>query len=295
MKYLFGVKSTVILISTVFALSCASNTPIAPNTPNTPAQPKSYGSELAASEGESEILINCPSNTGTLTIYVDGALKQTMFPRDNVKLIVPDGQHTLSVDWVTKDSDGKSVSIKGEPLQLNAESKNYVFNISLPELLGGSSMLLIGKKVVLTQISANALSGGRATSTSQGIGGAVIRACEALIEDIPGGANIAVLYISSSNREMAGDVADEIEQQLFRTRKFTIVNRRDLDLIRTEHNLQMSGDVSDESAVSIGKLSGANVIITGSINISGASRTLRLRALNVTTGQVIAMPRGESF
>jgi hypothetical protein len=52
---------------------------------------------------------------------------------------------------------------------------------------------------------------------------------------------------------------------------------------------QSSGEVDDDSAVSIGKLLGANVVITGSISGSDSMRRLRLKALNVQTAEIVAM------
>jgi hypothetical protein len=52
-------------------------------------------------------------------------------------------------------------------------------------------------------------------------------------------------------------------------RKVTIIERKSLDLIRKEMNLQLSGDVSDDSAQAIGKQLGAQAIVTGSLTNLG--------------------------
>jgi cell division protein FtsI/penicillin-binding protein 2 len=56
-----------------------------------------------------------------------------------------------------------------------------------------------------------------------------------------------------------------------------------------EQNFQMSGDIDDNSAVLIGKLLGANIVITGTDSGSGNTRRLRLTAINAQTGEVVAM------
>jgi hypothetical protein len=53
---------------------------------------------------------------------------------------------------------------------------------------------------------------------------------------------------------MSAYVAEELEYQLVKSGKFTIVDRNRLDTIRAEQNFQMSGDVSDESAVRTGEI-----------------------------------------
>jgi hypothetical protein len=67
-----------------------------------------------------------------------------------------------------------------------------------------------------------------------------------------------------------------------------------LDKIRTEQNFQLSGEVDDRSAVSIGKILGANIVITGSISGLGTSQRITIKALDVQTAQIITMAR-ESF
>ncbi|MDR1863067.1 MAG: hypothetical protein LBQ67_07835, partial [Treponema sp.] len=50
---------------------------------------------------------------------------------------------------------------------------------------------------------------------------------------------------------------------------------------------QMSGEVDDRTAVSIGKFSGADIVVTGRVDGEGDLRRLRLRALNTQTAQVV--------
>jgi hypothetical protein len=49
----------------------------------------------------------------------------------------------------------------------------------------------------------------------------------------------------------------------------------------------MSEEVDDRTAVSIGKFSGANIVVTGRVDGEGDLRRLRLRALNTQTAQVV--------
>jgi curli biogenesis system outer membrane secretion channel CsgG len=79
-----------------------------------------------------------------------------------------------------------------------------------------------------------------------------------------------------------------LEHALFSARagRFDIVDRRDLDTIRTEHRFQYSGDVDDNTAVSLGRHAGASVVILGSVSGTGAMRMLRVRAIDVETGRI---------
>ena len=64
-----------------------------------------------------------------------------------------------------------------------------------------------------------------------------------------------------------------------------------LDQIRSEQNFQISGDVDDDSAISIGNMLGANIVITGDISSVGGVNRLVLRALDVRTAQILTMAR----
>jgi hypothetical protein len=121
----------------------------------------------------------------------------------------------------------------------------------------------------------------------------IAKSVSLLVNDIPDNAIIAVLNISSNDNRLSEYILDKIEYILFKN-KYTIVDRKELDIIRNEQNFQLSGEVDDNSAVSIGKFSGASIIVLGNISGNGNIRRMRLRALDVQTGRVIGMSL-ESF
>ena len=136
------------------------------------------------------------------------------------------------------------------------------------------------------------------TQTTQtnlsGIDRAIHRASNDLIRALPGNSRIAVLSVSSNNENLSAYVIDAIEFHLVTARRFIVVDRVTLDAVRSEQNLHMSGDISDASAISIGHMLGASIVITGSIFEIGTNQSLSIRALDVTTAQIITMVR-EAF
>ena len=112
-----------------------------------------------------------------------------------------------------------------------------------------------------------------------------------MIDIMPRDATIAILNVYSEDRAIAEHIIDELEFLLVNSRRFMIVDRRRLEQIRREQNFQASGDVDDSSAVSIGNMLGATIVITGDITGTGSSRRLVLRALDVRTAQIITMAR----
>jgi hypothetical protein len=128
-------------------------------------------------------------------------------------------------------------------------------------------------------------------SAQRKIEGAINNAGLNLINKLPGNATVAILSVYSNDRNSSELVISELEYKFVESGKFKIVDRRRLDQIRNEQNFQMSGEVSDNSAVSIGNMLGATIVITGDISGAGSSQRLVLKALDVKSAQIITMAR----
>ncbi|MCL2044599.1 MAG: penicillin-binding protein activator LpoB [Treponema sp.] len=129
------------------------------------------------------------------------------------------------------------------------------------------------------------------SGVTQGLADTVIKLSLEIAERMPRDSTIAVLSVFSINRNTSEYIIGELEYNLVNSGRFTIVDRRRLDQIRNELDFQMSGDVSDDSAISIGNMLGANIVITGEISGVGSNQRLILKALDVMTARIIAMAR----
>jgi hypothetical protein len=69
-------------------------------------------------------------------------------------------------------------------------------------------------------------------------------------------------------------------------RVFSVVDRRQLDVIRSELDFQMSGEVDDDTAQQLGRIAGAQIIVSGAVSKIGDMYRLRIRALSVQTAQI---------
>jgi TolB-like protein len=97
---------------------------------------------------------------------------------------------------------------------------------------------------------------------------------------------IAVLNFTSNWQGLSTYVIDELNNAIVRNGSLTVVDRQQLDLVRQEQNFQMSGDVNDESAQSIGKFLGAQSVLSGSFTVIGNINRFRIRVIDVETGVV---------
>jgi TolB-like protein len=106
---------------------------------------------------------------------------------------------------------------------------------------------------------------------------------------IPANTKVVVLNFSSKWPDLSDYIIEELMGYIVNEGKLTVVDRQNLETIRREMDFQLSGEVSDETAQSIGKKLGAQTIISGSITAIGNTYRLRVRAISVETAQIPGM------
>ena len=103
---------------------------------------------------------------------------------------------------------------------------------------------------------------------------------------LPQGTMVAVLNFASPSETFSDYVIEELTGELVTGYKITIVDRQNLALIGQEMNLQLSGEVSDESAQAIGRLLGAQSIVSGTLTNMGTYHRFRIRVISVETARI---------
>ena len=125
-----------------------------------------------------------------------------------------------------------------------------------------------------------------ASVMGQELRSALKKTAEYLEEHLPSGTIIAVISIKSEHPRFSEYVIEELTKNVVNGRKLLAVERRRLDVIRDEMEYQMSGEVSEESARSIGKQLGAQMAVTGSLTPMGNEYVLRVQAVDVETAAI---------
>ncbi|GHV79765.1 hypothetical protein AGMMS49944_15560 [Spirochaetia bacterium] len=226
------------------------------------------GADLSPTRDQAVISVkrdNVAGSLGAWDIYIDKKQVGSVQNGQETRFLLKNGKYFM---YLTAGFGQKS-----EVLTIAAESNVVAFTAYLS---GGLHVVQSGTSTPP-----------RTAATS--LDEAIRRAGDKFIGELPGQAVIAVLNVSARNRNYSAIVVDDLEIQLVDSHQFKIVDRKQLDIIMAEQNFQMSGVVDDDSAVSIGKLLGAGVVITGSITGSGETQRLILKALDVQTAQLVSM------
>lgn len=237
------------------------------------------GTTRNAGPNETEIIVQraeMPVNAGFRErIYIDGVQSLVLTNGSQGKIIVPKGEHTIHAELYTLTT-GK--------LSFTAGSNTLTFIIS-PYSVHDFAIEQIDDAPV--RAVATASSRRSQVINDNGIEGSLVRAAEKIMEKVSSNSRLAIVYVTAKDPEIAEFIAGELEFIMVEE-GMTLIDRSQLDRIRREQNFQLSGEVDDEHAVSIGKIAGANVILTGAVTGTGEIRRLRLRALDTQSAQVLA-------
>ena len=115
-------------------------------------------------------------------------------------------------------------------------------------------------------------------------------ATDILRSKLPSGANIIIVKTQTppAERGMLDYVVDQIIKTVLQEGNLAIVDRSSQELINAEQQYQLSGNVSDDSIVSIGKQLGAQYIVQCGISGSMSLRRLNVKVLSVETSAITA-------
>jgi TolB-like protein len=287
-------RLTIVLLSIILVTNLYAQSRLAP--PN--------DQQAVASKGQTELILNTENADKDIAVWLNGVIVAHIPPKRNEKMIINDGIYNLEAAE-TNFTKGQWAIGSRKKLIVNAVSSfitisfatryGSLLNPTIQETKG------IGSPVpdyhaATPASNTNNTSPVPTSNISSGDGSAafslenaVDRAAQEIVKEIPENATLAVLSIATNDLELYEFVIEELELRIFRSKRFTVVDRKRLNEVRGEIGFQMSGEVDEASAQSIGKWLGASYVIFGSISGTGATRRLRVRALEVETGVIVGM------
>jgi TolB-like protein len=131
--------------------------------------------------------------------------------------------------------------------------------------------------------AANPAAGGKSADE---LDAAVRETSDYLNKQLPKGNKLVILNIQSVYPALSEYVIDELIANTVNDKVFAVVDRQQLDVIRGEMDFQMSGEVDDNTAQELGRMAGAQIIVSGAVSKIGDLYRLRVRALSVQTAQI---------
>jgi len=99
---------------------------------------------------------------------------------------------------------------------------------------------------------------------------------------------VAVLSINSTSETLSAFIVEELIVAIAGSPQLTAVERSRLEVVRREQGFQHSGEVSDQTAQALGRLLGAQYVVTGDLVAIGNSYRIRVIAINVETTAISA-------
>jgi len=119
---------------------------------------------------------------------------------------------------------------------------------------------------------------------------AIENSAEKIADELPVGSRVAIVAFESVSDNLSDYIMEELTGALI-DRKIEVADRQNLEYVYNELNFQMSGDVSDESAQSIGKFLGAQLVITGQLTDIGDTYRFRISAIHTEKATRVSVPR----
>jgi len=122
---------------------------------------------------------------------------------------------------------------------------------------------------------------------ARGIEDAVLSAMQQATKRLSHNSILSIDNVVADNK-IADFIRGESEVFLI-NQAFRVVDRGQLDRIRAEQRIQISGEVDDKTSASIGKLAGADYLITIRVDGQGTLTRLRWRILNTQSALVVGV------
>ncbi len=108
--------------------------------------------------------------------------------------------------------------------------------------------------------------------------------------------SIAVMPFEAKGQahEFEFTLMEKLVTQLVNLRRFRVIERGAMDQVMNEQALGMSGMVDEETAVQVGKLAGADVIVVGTINIAEGFGKVSARGIDTETAEMIVAKESQT-
>jgi hypothetical protein len=229
----------------------------------------------------SEIIVQRVDNNSLirLRVYVDGEVSGSLKIGDIITIKVPNGHHTIRAAF--EDYPARSTEIT----QFNANNSRIMFTLT------DESIVVVGKESLhqdIIQMADTATVGLENEINPFIIETSVRNSFDRVTKDLKRKKRIAVVNVDSDNIDEADYVLEELTYLTVHSpKKFKVIDRRQIDAFRASNSIGIPSYNNDYILMLIGQLLGADIILSARMDGPGQLRRLRVKALDVKTGQLI--------
>jgi hypothetical protein len=148
--------------------------------------------------------------------------------------------------------------------------------------------VFLGVSCVSTSVSTDPGNVGIYETVENEMHAVISQVSDYLLERLPMNTRVSLLNISEDELDTANFIVEKVSSKLVDSGELIVVARNNLTSIQMEQDFNLSGAVSDESFIPIGKFFSAQSVITCSIVKRSGKSQLIVRALDVETTQIKA-------
>jgi hypothetical protein len=211
----------------------------------------------------------------SVRIYIDGKRAGRLRNGEIQSYNISTGVHSIYANYDGDDDKNSEI--------IYFTINNNVYHFSV-EVMFNERNRYAGIKIAQENVTTNS---GGILANNLDMDGIIAKSFDTISKNIPERTIVAIVNIASEDIKTNEYVIEELTLLFVNSGKYDVVDRVSLDIIRNEQNFQMTGEVDDNSILSIGHILGAGVVITGSIDEEG--NRLRLKVLDVQTARILAM------
>jgi hypothetical protein len=244
--------------------------------------------------GGSEIVVQRVDNNSLirLRIYIDGKIAGSLKVGETTIFKVKNGPHTIRAAF--EDYQARSTEVT----QFIAANSRIIFTVTDESIVAVSQENLDMESLAPAPAPSpspeqSASPAGVPLDASTILDGysletAVSNAFERATKNIKKKAKVAVVNIDADNQSEGYYILEELTYLMVDSpKKFTVIDRRTIDAFRSTNGVGVPSYNNDYMLMLVGKLLGADVVMSGRLDGGGDLRRLRVKALDVNSGMLI--------
>ncbi|MDR2097096.1 MAG: hypothetical protein LBP37_01080 [Spirochaetaceae bacterium] len=221
--------------------------------------------------GGSEVIVQRVDNNSLirLRIYIDAKVAGTLKVGETSTYRIANGPHTIRATFEDYHARSTEVTL------FDAYDSRIIFTVT------DESIVVMGQEPLLPKPT-----GGEYNSYS--LETAISNSFERATEDLKKKSKVAIINVDSDNMNEGDYALEELTYlAVHSSKRFSVIDRRTIDAFRSTNGIGVPSYSNDYILMLIGKLIGADYVISGRLHGTGELRRMRVKVLEVKTGRLI--------